>query len=279
MADERMPENMVAWMNKKGWGQHRDQWHFERRWDFWHARAALPGAPAWIAQMIQEAKDKGWQRSPTQEGEAGNGEDFLYMHRAMIALLLDEFPEHLHFLRGWHAVPQDPADTEDAVPADLPGDPPNPAKGAFNADMAAGLAKLEAQPQAFDGDDGFGLFLQTRMRPTPGNPLAVSPDPQTGAHNYLHNRWSDNASPINIGDPTVNIFNTRFWKLHGWIDFRWWRFRRAAGLDDAAASYQNKLAFYKTMMGQDHHHHHFEAVMKINAKKAATRNVFQFDGP
>lgn len=270
MADERMPDDLIAWMNQKGWGEHHDQWHFERRWDFWHARAALPGHPEWIDELLQEARAKGWQRSAIQEGEAGNGEDFLFMHRAMIHLLLERFPQYLHLLRGWNTIPVDPADAEDPVPGTAPA--------AFDPGMAAAVARIERIPGEFAADDEFGLFLQTRMRPVPGDPLAQSADPHAGIHNYLHNRWSDDGSDVNLGDPLVNLMNARFWKLHGWIDHRWWRFRRARHLDDGAAAYVNKLAFYRNMMGQDHHHHHFAGVMAATRPRR-TRNLFVFDGP
>lgn len=278
MADERMPEVMISWMSQKGWGEHHDQWHFERRWDFWHAIAASPQAPPWVSQMIAEAVAKGWARSPIQEGEVGNGEDFLFMHRAMFQLLVDNFPQHLHFLRGWHSPPQAVSDPEDPVPADPPGSAQNPSKGAFNSNMAVAIAKIESRVPSFSTDDGFGLFLETTMRPIPGDPLARSADPETGLHNYLHNRFSDSQSPINLGDPTVNIFNQRFWKLHGWIDHYWWRFRRAHGLDDGDSVYQAKLTFYLEMMNRGVHHLHFAQVAESTSPKA-TRNVFMFDVP
>jgi hypothetical protein len=278
MTDERIPEEIVAWMTHHGWGEHHDQWHFERRWDFWHAIAALPQRPAWVDELIREAQEKGWTRSPIQEGEPGNGEDFLFMHRAMIQVLLDNFPQHVHFFRGWNSPPQDASSIEDPVPQDPPGAPPNPSKGAFDPNMAAAITKIEARTPPFATDDEFGLFVETRSRPVPGNPRATSPDAETGIHNYLHNRWSDDDSPINLGDPTVNIFNMRFWKLHGWIDHFWWRFRRAMEFDDTQAGYQEKLAFYVGMMSHEVHHPHFETVMRATAPRR-TRNVFIFDAP
>ena len=270
MADERMPEEVIAWMSQKGWSEHHDQWHFERRWDHWHARAALPGAPSWIGNLVKHAESQAWTRSAIQEGEAGNGEDFLFMHRAMIHLILEKFPQHLHLLRGWATVPTDPADAEDPLPGG--------AADAFDPNMAAAIARIERDHADMADDDAFGLFVQTRERPKPGEPLAKSPEPQAGIHNYLHNRWADNSSDINLGSPLVNLINARFWKLHGWIDHCWWRFRRLKGLDDTAAGYVSKLAFYKNIMGKDHHHHHFEGVMR-SMRPAHTTNLFVFDGP
>jgi hypothetical protein len=278
MVDERMPEAMISWMNDRAWGEHHDQWHFERRWDYWHAIAADPQHPAWVDDLITEATEKGWTCSLIQEGEVGNGEAFLFMHRAMLQLLVDNFPQHLHFLRGWPAPPQDPDDPEDPVPTDPPGQPPNPFKGVFNLNMAASIIKIGARVPIFPTDDGFGLFLETNLRPIPGNALARSADPETGLHNYLHDRWSDNRSPINLGDPTVNIFSQRFWKLHGWIDYQWWRFRRSRGFNDSEASYRAKLTFYVDMMNQATHPHYFADVFRATVPRK-TRNVFELDVP
>ncbi|MBM3563256.1 MAG: hypothetical protein FJX48_08920 [Alphaproteobacteria bacterium] len=264
MADEKMPSAMIAWMSGKGWGAHHDQWHFERRWDFWHALAAQPGHDPDIDHIIADAVSKGWTRSSLQEGSPGNGEDFLFMHRAMFQLLNDNFPQHMHFLRGWHSPPQDPSDPED------------PAPDAFNSNMKNAIKKIEANAPTLADDNAYGLFIETNWKPTPNDPLARNPDPETGIHNYAHNRWSDQDSPVNLGDPRVNIFNARFWKLHGWIDYQWWRFRRAKGFDDSAANYQSKLRFYVQMMNQDAHHEHFaEVIMELAPQK--TRNVFAFD--
>lgn len=274
MADEHMPQDISAWMTERGWGEHHTQWHFERRWDVWHARAARPDASPDLIQFVRDNVAKGYKRAPVQEGQSGNGDDFLFMHRSMIIVLLDEFPQYVHLLRGWHLIPTDPADAEDPVPT-----APSPARGPFHPDKAAGLRKLEFQPEAFASDDSWGLFLQTSDLPAPDKPLAQNPDPQTGAHNYMHNRWSDPASPRPLGSPAVNLFNARFWKLHGWIDYQWFRFRRAKGFEDTDVGYQGKLAAYKKMMAAPHHppHPHHEAAVKKVGAAASTFNAFQFD--
>lgn len=243
MADPRMPQEMIEWMRSALWGAHHDQWHFERRWDFWHFLAAQGNQSA--QEMVTYATQQGWSRAAQQEGEVGNGLDFLMMHRAMLTLLSQHFPQHTHFIRGWFTPPQDTADAEDPV---ISGDP-------FDANRAAGVVRIENSPASFSDDDEFGLFIETNLRPIPGNPLNRSSDPQTGIHNYLHNRWTDESSDINLGDPTVNIFNHRFWKLHGWIDYQWWRFRRAKGYSDIDVQYQSSLQSYIHMMSGHGAHH------------------------
>jgi hypothetical protein len=49
-------------------------------------------------------------------------------------------------------------------------------------------------------------------------------------HGALHFKWVVNSSPYSLGKQTVNIDNYMFWKLHGWIDNIWERYRVAKGL-------------------------------------------------
>lgn len=87
MPDIRMPAGIIAWMQGLRWGDHHDQWHFERRWDFWHHLAANhpdPNVRQSIAEMVKYANDQGWQRAPLQDGEAGNGLAFLLFPKVMI---------------------------------------------------------------------------------------------------------------------------------------------------------------------------------------------------
>ena len=49
-------------------------------------------------------------------------------------------------------------------------------------------------------------------------------------HGALHFKWVVNDSPYSLGKQTVNIDNYMFWKLHGWIDDIWERYRKAKGL-------------------------------------------------
>lgn len=270
MADVKMPAGMIAWMQGLRWGAHHDEWHYTRRWDYWPYLATNHPDPATrqeIAAMVQYASAQGWQRAALQEGEPGSGFEFLIMHRAMLHLLLQHFAEAQHLLRGWNTPPQDPADAED------------PVNGvAFDPGKAAGVAVIQAAAAHFQNDDEFGVFLETNIRPKPADPTHRDPDARLGIHNYLHNRWTDRASDVNLGDPKVNFFNRRFWKLHGWIDYQWWRFREAKGLADDDATYLTTLEQYKHMMSGHVH----TAMAKIMAAPLTTRpagfsRFFAFD--
>ena len=218
--------------------------------------------------MVQYANAQRWQRAALQEGEPGSGFEFLIMHRAMFHLLLQHFPDAQHLLRGWHTPPQDPSDADDPVNN----------RATFDAGKAGGIAVIEAAAAHFQGEDEFGLFLETNIRPTPADPTHRDPDARLGVHNYLHNRWTDTTSDVNLGDPKVNIFNRRFWKLHGWIDHQWWRFRAAKGLADDDATYLAELEHYRHMMS-GHMHTVMAKVMVAPplARPAGFGRFFAFD--
>lgn len=235
-ADQPMPQEIVDWLLQRGWGDHHLRWHVERRWDVFAARA--PGVIAW-------AEQQGWSRYPVQEGMAGNGLEFLAMHRAMIRALAKTFPQQAALFTGWPRVPAQPDDPDNPVPVTDPDDPPR----ALDVAHVDAATRLQDDPGSFFTDDDFGAFVETTDRPTVDDPLAVSEEPGAGLHNYLHGRFSDETSPIDMGDPQVNLQNRLFWRLHGWIDRVWTGFREAKGLQETDPGYVAALRAGARHMG------------------------------
>ena len=177
-----------------------------------------------------------------------SGEDFLYMHRRMIARLNEHLREigDAAYLRvsGWTTIPApDDADYPVPPPWFVPGD-----DGATTS-----LATVKSDE-----------FFHERLRywerqftdPTYLRGLSVG---ELGArleftiHNQLHNRWSaqpygdrpeptpDLGTPQSIpivwddvrndylGDTYSSHVNSTFWRIHGWVDDRIedWRFANA----------------------------------------------------
>lgn len=242
MADPRLPAEMDAYITTRGWGEHHDQWHYEQRYDFYRYLAAQGDQGA--QEVVDYGDAKGWQRAPYQEGAPGHGIQFLAMHRAMFQLLAENFPQHYAYLDGWPTPPQDPNAPDDIV---VSGEP-------FPLPKSEGVIIVETRHDDFADEDGFALFLETNIRPTPTNPAERTPDARTALHNFLHNRWSDGTSPVNLGDPKVNLMNARFWRLHGWIDRLWTRFRQYHHLSDTEPTYVALIASYRHMMEHGGHH-------------------------
>lgn len=239
MADEPMPSEIVEWMDGRGWGAHHLVWHLSRIWDL-----IGPSDRAWV-QM------QGGSRATRQEGEPGNGLDFLAMHRVMIRQLKEQFPASAALFDGWTRPPTDPDDPRDPMPQ-------NGGPRPFSQNMLTAINRLHTQIDGFESDDDLGLYIETRLRPRPGQPQALSNDPTTGIHNYLHGRFTDESSEIDMGNPMVNINNRQFWRLHGWIDARWSAFREARGLAEDEPGYRQALDDVAHHMGGGHHHppHH-----------------------
>jgi hypothetical protein len=214
-----MPTPMLTFLKTQGWGSHHLEWHTIRQWD-----RLQPSDQAW-------AKKQGWARADIMEGSKGNGLEFLAMHRVMIRTLTTKFPSDADLFKGWTQPPTAIKDASD----------PCPSADAFDADKLKAIDKLENHLADFKTDDELGLFLETTLRPTSKDPNARAADKSAGIHNYLHNRFQDPKSKIDIGDPSVNLQNKRFWRLHGWIESRWTEFRKLKGLTEEDPAYRAAL--------------------------------------
>jgi len=215
-------------MQSHGWGAMHLQWHTERRWD------QLPPA------AVEYAERQGWHRAERQEGDAGNGVEFLAMHRAMIQLLSDVDPAAGPMLAGWTSPPTDPHDAADPLPSD--GTTP------FDPDMLTALDRLQHHLDSFASEDELGLYIETWYRPTRDQPKTRAVDRTAGVHNYLHQRFQDPTSPIDLGNPSLNLLNPQFWRLHGWIDHLWAAYRAQAGKHDTDADYKALMDAAKAHM-------------------------------
>lgn len=211
-----LPKPMLTFLRTQDWGSHHLEWHTVRQWD-----RLGPSDQAW-------AKRQGWARADLMEGSKGNGLEFLAMHRVMIRILTEKFPKNAELFTGWEKLPTDNADKSD----------PSTDSAPFDARKLEAIDKLQNHLADFKTDDELGLYLETTLRPTSRDPEARSSDRSAGIHNYLHYRFQDPNSKIDIGDPSVNLQNKRFWRLHGWIESRWTEFRKLKGLSDADPKYQ-----------------------------------------
>jgi hypothetical protein len=227
-----MPPEMVTFMRNQMWPQMHLEWHAIRRKD---ANAAL------IAKMH-------WTPAKFQEGDVGNGWDFGMMHRAMRQILLEKFPQHADLLHGWTQVPTDVNSTSDPH---VPGTPPLDPRAATAIGLLQSMKQNWASFSSMD-DDAFLRFIETSIVGTGANPWDKALG-MPGLHNYLHNWFQNPKSPFDMGDPTKNLFNQEFWRLHGWIDALWTQFRSLKGeVDDNSTKegqqYNQDLAAAKKAM-------------------------------
>jgi len=214
---------VTQWMDRNAWGIHHAVWHFSRLWEV-------------EPKQNKFVKDNGGKREDRQEGMAGNGLDFLAMHRNMIYALRSAFPQHKNLWAGWTSVPTDPDDVNDPVPD-------NHTTRLFDANKAKALPILKDDLARFATDDELGLYIETMLDPAPKEPRRTKPDKSTGIHTYLHGRFKvdptviDPDSDVSMTNFIGNIKNQRFWRLHGWIDNVWSAYRKLKGLPDDQPSY------------------------------------------
>ncbi len=212
-----VPKPMLTFLSQQGWGKHHLEWHTVRQWDL-----LGPEDQAY-------AKRQHWARADIQEGAKGNGLEFLAMHRVMIRMLLEKFPENADIFKGFDKPPVDCNDKADPCGPEMPGP--------FDANKAKAIDKLQNHLADFKTDDELGLYMETSLRPTSQDPGARGTDKTAGIHNYLHGRFMDSKSKIDVGDPSVNLQNRKFWRIHGWIENRWTEFRKIKNLSEKDPAY------------------------------------------
>ncbi len=222
------------------WHQVRNEWLFYKE------------------ETRQEIRSLGWEPPrPARRPLPGDrsqpiydnfsGEDFLYMHRQMIAdvnEVLGEVaqPDYTR-VEGWNRIPR-PDDPDYPVPP-----PWDTGDAGFNDYL-----KRVKSRQVFEAD-----FVRWEQEYTNRDTLKQWSLGEFGArleysvHNQMHMRWCeqsdirpdidptrpgeidprwDDPSYDWLGDTYSSHVNPVFWKLHGWVDDRIEDWRRAHGIDE-----------------------------------------------
>jgi hypothetical protein len=160
------------------------------------------------------------------------------MHRRMIVELRQAFPSHAALFDGFAHVPQTQDDPENLTPTrPLTWTPVQLA-------VLDKLDHIEQHVDEFATEDELGFFIQAIYRWTPDNPTQpIGDDGTIGTiHGALHSQWTVPGSPVQLGPGVARqIENASFWKLHGWIDTVWQRYRTAKGLRDDDPEYVKLL--------------------------------------
>jgi hypothetical protein len=149
--------------------------------------------------------------------DAEDGYEFLVMHRHMMIALRQAFPQHAELFQGFPHFPYNATDV------------PEQWQSRFGTgwtpqilDTAKTLEAIESNLSQFPTEGDLGKFIQ----------CSTMANGASSIHGALHFKWVVDSSPNSLGKQTVNIGNYMFWKLHGWIDTIWERYRAAKGLAD-----------------------------------------------
>jgi hypothetical protein len=181
-----------------------------------------------VVQTWQEVQKQNWPIPAREEGDPGNGLDFLAMHHDMIGDMKKHCandPVAMAALNGWAQLP---------TPQPWPYDPKDSTAGVAKATTAVNLlnemmatsdpgsiTKFKTdfkQVTGLDFDntspDQYGLWIQS----------SAGGLPNSGIHNWMHNQYEVPGSPIEMDSFNQNVQNQHFWGLHGFIEGSFMKF-------------------------------------------------------
>ena len=138
------------------------------------------------------------------------------MHRHMMQALRQAFPQHTELFEGFPTFPFDAKDVPERVARPLG----HRLVAQSIRTPPTMLEDIENKLTQFPTEGDLGKFIQ----------CGGMANGASSIHGALHFKWVVNESPHSLGKQTVNIDNYMFWKLHGWIDQIWERYRVAKGL-------------------------------------------------
>lgn len=226
--DLLVPQLVLDWMEENEFESSHDGWHLVRKWD---QSCLQSNASASSCRAAKRLQDQGLERAPIQQGGPGDGLAFMAMHRHMIHMLKETFPKHGGLFDGFTKVPRSSDDEENHATWHRISWSGENIKG-FDI-----LENIEQNLEMFATEDDLGNYIENTYRWTPQTPMQPTNQPGSGLHGALHAQWAVSGSPGNLIEQAVDVRNFFFWKLHGWIDNIWERYRVAKGLSASDPDY------------------------------------------
>jgi hypothetical protein len=226
--DAVLQPEIIAWMEKKEWQEAHFQWHNVRRCvsgggGFGGGFGGGGGDasafnPCDVPALLPDANEC---------ENAQDGYEFLVMHRHMIQSLKQLFPSHADQFEGW-----------DEWPA--AGDYPELLRPYFNEwsqqvlQNASILDNIEDNLDMFANEGELGMWFQCG-----GLSGGVG---TSSLHGALHfNGYPQQNQSHSVANQRRNLDSFLFWKLHGYMDKVWERYRVAKGLAPTEEALQTEL--------------------------------------
>jgi hypothetical protein len=206
--DLPLPKVVLDWMDERVWKQSHDAWHNIRRC----GGGGLPGSGTSICSHTELVP------ADQECSDAADGYAFLVMHRHMMIALRQAFPNHPELFQGFPHFP--------FKATDVPAQWQSRFGSGWTQDIintANTLEAIESNLSQFATEGDLGKYIQ----------CSAMSSAAASIHAAMHFKWVVSSSPNSLGSQPVNIGNYMFWKLHGWIDEIWERYRTAKGLTDS----------------------------------------------
>ncbi|XXX72501.1 hypothetical protein WMF30_33120 [Sorangium sp. So ce134] len=224
--DLTVQPEVIAWMKENEWQAAHFEWHSIRR--------CGPGGIGGMSRV--DICNSAVPVPADQECKTtGDGFQFLAMHRHMIQSLKQLWPNHKEQFEGFTKFPT----TAEELPQQWRSDfRPWSSTTLANAKIADEIDKPENLSR-FPDEGALGMWLQCFAgQAIPGTNVQAS-----GLHGDLHFKWvRSNNTDHGLGNQFTNIDNYMFWKLHGWIDNVWEKYRVAKGMSPTDEKLKDAVA-------------------------------------
>lgn len=237
--DYTVAPTVYEYMQANKWQATHVLWHAVRACGSgFSVASSIPGLPGNYCDYAATIDIK--------EGTCGGPEDgleFLAAHRHMRISLQELWPSLADQFAGWETLPDGPEDYPEGLRKHIRDrDPNREGVQIWSAQIEQLGAELDDIANHLDDYPTEGHLGQVIQCSSLGGGLNASPD--INIHFALHGSVT---VPTNqehgVNNTDVNIDNYLFWKLHGWIDVVWDKYREAKGLNEGAA-----LQAYKDVM-------------------------------
>lgn len=225
LVDLTVQPEVLSWMTSHFWQASHVEWHAIRTCN-------LPGGPRGSKVNICQYKEM----IPRDQFcmTTGDGYQFLLFHRHMLESLKQLWPKHTEQFTGFARFPQT---AEDVPPQWRSAWKPFNATDLANAKIAEEIDKPENLAK-FPDEGALGFWLQCNM----GTAIDGFALKASGLHGDLHGHWIRQGNTEHgVGNTSSNIDNYMFWKLHGWMDDVWEKYRVAKGLKRTDQKYVDDM--------------------------------------
>lgn len=222
--DATVQPEVIKWMEDNAWQEAHFVWHQVRR-----CGTGFGGGGGAVIDPCKFPEMK-----PEQNECAGpqDGYEFLVMHRHMIQALKELWPNHTEQFTGWSMFPNR-SDYPDILQQYFSEWPSSVRADAALADGISSMSRDEIL-QRWPTEGHFGQWIQCGSL---GGAIGAS-----SLHGALHfNGYPRNNQAHSVANQRRNLDAYLFWKLHGWIDNVWEKYRVATQSDPGDTKLKTEL--------------------------------------